>query len=86
MPTRFESNYSSCVQVIAVKVYVAAVEVAQDKQKTGWNSASYKNWWFSEFHPPFLSMLMYFLQGSFESHPKYDKTQGSGAVFSFLYG
>ncbi len=30
-------------------------------------------------------MLMYFFVAFFESHPVYDQTQGSGAVFSFLY-
>jgi hypothetical protein len=32
-------------------------------------------------------MLMYFFpQVFFESHPVYDQTQGSGAVFFLLYG
>ncbi len=31
-------------------------------------------------------MLMYFSAGFFESHPVYDQTQGSGAVFFLLYG
>jgi hypothetical protein len=31
-------------------------------------------------------MLMYSLQIFFESHPMYDQTQGSGAVFFLLYG
>jgi hypothetical protein len=30
-------------------------------------------------------MLMYFFVAFFESHPVYDQTQGSGAVFSLLY-
>jgi hypothetical protein len=30
-------------------------------------------------------MLMYFLQVFLESHPVYDRTQGFGAVFVFLY-
>jgi hypothetical protein len=29
---------------------------------------------------------MYFSAGFFESHPVYDQTQGSGAVFFLLYG
>jgi hypothetical protein len=38
---------------------------------------------FLSFIPPW--MLMYFLAGFFESHPVYDQTQGSGAVFVLLY-
>ncbi len=51
-------------------------------------SLYYQNWWFSELqhHPPLAGMLMYFFAGFFfESHPVYDQTQGSGAVFFLLY-
>jgi hypothetical protein len=34
--------------------------------------------------PPW--MVMYFFAVLFESHPVYDQTQGTGAVFSWLYG
>jgi cell division protein FtsW (lipid II flippase) len=40
----------------SVKIYVAAVEGAQEKGKTGWNSVYHQNWWL------FLS-LMYFFAG-----------------------
>ncbi len=41
---------------------------------------------FFEFHPP-LNANVYFSAGFFfESHPVYDQTQGSGAVFFLLYG
>jgi hypothetical protein len=39
------------VQLGAMKIYVAAVEAAREKGKTGWNSVYHQDWWFSEFHP-----------------------------------
>ncbi len=59
---------------------------AQEKGKTGWNSVLPPNlmvFWVSS--PPW--MLMYFFAGFFfvESHPVYDQTQGSDAVFFFYY-
>jgi hypothetical protein len=42
---------------------------------------------FCEFHPPLNAKCTYYLQEvCFESHPVYDQTQGSGAVFFLLYG
>jgi hypothetical protein len=44
---------------------------------------------FLSFTPPLPWMLMYFgpfLHVFFESHPVYDQTRGTGAVFSSLYG
>jgi hypothetical protein len=52
------------------------------KVKTGWNSVYHQNWSFSQFHPPLNTFLQFFF---FESHPVYDQTQGSGAVFFLLY-
>ncbi len=41
---------------------------------------------FLSFTPPPLNANVLFWAGFFEkSHPLYDKTQGSGAVFSLLY-
>jgi hypothetical protein len=52
------------VQVGAVKIYVAAVEVrAQEKRKTGWNSGTIKIDGFLSFTPCW--MLMYFFAGVF---------------------
>jgi hypothetical protein len=40
---------------------------------------------FAEFQPPPLNTnVLFFLQGFFESHPVYDQTQGSGALFSSI--
>ncbi len=52
------------VQLGAVKIYVASSSGGpQEKGKTGWNSVYHQNWWFCEFHPPW--MLMYFFAGFF---------------------
>jgi hypothetical protein len=64
------------VQLGAVKIYVAAVEAGPRKDSLTLT--------FSEFHPPLnanVLVCMFF----FESHPVYDQTQGSGAVFLSLY-
>jgi hypothetical protein len=62
------------IQVGGVKIYVAAGETLRKKRKTG------------ETQEPPPWMLLYFFAGFFESHPVYDQTQGTGAVFSWLYG
>jgi hypothetical protein len=67
------------VQLGAMKIYVTAVEAAQEKGKTGWNSVYYQNWWFSDFHPP-LNANERFCGFFFEFHLVYDQTQGSGFV------
>jgi hypothetical protein len=72
------------VQVGAVKIYVIAVEALRKQRKRGWNSETIKIDGFLSFTPPW--MLMYFVAVFFESHPLYDQTQGTGAVFSWLYG
>ncbi len=33
--------------------------VAQEQWKTGWNSVSHQNWWFSEFHPPLNANVLF---------------------------
>jgi len=75
------------VQVGAVKIYVAASGGAQEKRKTEWNSAgTIKIDGFLSFTPPHHWMLMYFFAGfKKNSHSVYDQTQGTGAVFSWLY-
>ncbi len=40
---------------------------------------------FMSFTPP-LNANVIFCRFFFESHPVYDQTQGTGAVFSWLYG
>ncbi len=67
------------VQLGAVKIYVAAVEALRQKERQDQTRFTHQNWWFSEFHPP-LNGNESFLK----SHPVYDQTQGSGAVF-FLH-
>jgi hypothetical protein len=68
-----------------VKVYVAAVEVLRTNKRQDETQLPTKIDGFLNFTPLSFNANV-LLQGSFESRPKYDKTQGSGAVFSFLYG
>jgi hypothetical protein len=69
------------VKLVSVKIYVAAVEalVQKDRQdETQFTTKILMVFWVSS---P-VEMLMYFSAGFFlESHPLYDQTQGSGAVF-----
>ncbi len=57
------------LQVGAVKLYAATVELALPKEKEK-----------TEVWPPLNANVFY----SFESHPIYDQTQGSSAVFLTL--
>jgi Pyruvate/2-oxoacid:ferredoxin oxidoreductase delta subunit len=67
----------------AVKIYVAAVEALRKKKKTGWNSVCHQNWWFSEFHPPW--MLMYFFASLFWISPPIWPNSGfSCRVFDYF--
>jgi hypothetical protein len=73
------------VQLGALKIYVAAVETAQEKERHDETQFTTKIDGFPSFIPCW--MLMYFFAGFFfESHPVYDQTQGSGAVFFLLHG
>ncbi len=76
------------VQVGAVKIYVAAVEVLRKTKKGrhGETHETSKLIVFLSFNPGW--MLMYFFAGFFLKNltPMYDQTQGTGAVFSWLYG
>jgi hypothetical protein len=68
------------LQVGAVKIYASNSEGAslpKEKGKTEWNSVHHKNWG----APPVNANVFNF----FESHPIYDQTQGSSAVFLTLY-
>jgi hypothetical protein len=68
----------------AVKIYVAGVEALRKKERQNETQFTTKIDGFLSFIPPW--MLMYSFAGFFESHPVYDQTQGSGAVFFLLYG
>jgi hypothetical protein len=74
------------VQAGAVKIYVVAVEALGRKERQDETQFTTKIDGFLSFIP--CGTLMYFFAGSFlkKSHPVYDQTQGSGAVFFFLYG
>jgi hypothetical protein len=73
------------VQLGAVKIYVVAVEALRNKEGQDETQFTTKIDGFLSFIPRWL--LMYFSAGFFcESHPVYDQTQGSGAVFLLLYG
>jgi hypothetical protein len=71
------------VQVGAVKIYVAAVEARRKKERQDETRFTTKIDGFLSFTP--LWMQRYFFAGFFESHPGYDQTQSSGAVFVLLY-
>jgi hypothetical protein len=64
-----------------VKVYVAAVKVLGTNKRQDETQLPTKIDGFLNFTP--LSMLMYFCRVLLNL-TKYDNTQGSGAVFSFL--
>jgi hypothetical protein len=80
------------VQLGAEKIYVAAVlEVLRRRSGKRRKKETRDGTQFTTKIDGFLSfipawMLMYFFAVFFESHPLYDQTQGSGAVFFLLYG
>jgi hypothetical protein len=84
---KVRTNYSSCTA--APSENICSNEGAQEKRKTGWNSnVSQKYTVFASFNcSPSLNVNVFFFLASFifESHPIYDQTQGSGAVFWLLY-
>jgi hypothetical protein len=59
------------------------VEALRRKEKQDETQFTTKIDGFLSFIPRW--MLMYFLAAFFKSHPVYDQTQGSGAVFFLLY-
>jgi hypothetical protein len=65
-----------------MKIYVAAVEALKIKDRQDETQFATK---IDGFHPP-LNANVLFSKVFFESHPVYDQTQGSGAVFFFLCG
>jgi len=72
------------VQVGAVKIYVAAVDALKKKERqdeTWFTEKKLMPFWVSS---PAFEILRYFFQVCFESHPVYDQTQDSGAVFSLI--
>jgi len=81
---KFETNYSSCTIRSSENICSSSGGAAHETRKTGWNSVYHQNWWFFEFHPP-LNANALFCRFFFESHPVYDQTQGSGAVFFFFH-
>ncbi len=63
-----------------MKIYVWAVEALREKERQDETQFTTKIDGFFTF------MLIYFFAGFFfESHPVYDQTQGSGALFFLLY-
>ncbi len=60
------------VQVGGVKIYVAAVKALRKKERQG--------------ETPGWMLMYFFCSFKKKSHPVYDQTQGTGAVFSWLYG
>ncbi len=78
----FETNYNNCTVKSSEKIYVAAVEVHTKKERQDETQLTTKIDGFSECHLP-LNANVLFLQVFVESHPVYDQTQSSGAVFFF---
>jgi len=68
-----------------VKIYVAAVEVVRKKERQDETQFTTKTDSFLSSIPP-LNANVLFCRFFFSSHPVYDQTQGSGAVFVLLYG
>ncbi len=64
-----------------MKIYVAAVEALRINERQDETQCTTKIDRFLSF---LGCMLMYFYTGFFESHPVYDQTQGSGALFSSI--
>jgi hypothetical protein len=48
------------VQVGALKIYVAAMEVLRENERQGETQFTTKNWWFLEFHPSRWMLMYYF--------------------------
>ncbi len=72
-------------QLGAVKIYVTAVEALKKKERQDETLFTTKIDGSMSFIPCW--MLMYFFEGFFlKSHPVYDQTQGSDAVFFLVYG
>jgi len=65
-------------QAVAVKIYVAAVEALMKKERQGETQGILMVLWFH----PLLNANALICRFFFESHPVYDQTQGTGAVFS----
>ncbi len=66
-----------------MKIYVTTVEALTEKERQDETQFTTKIDGFLSFIPCW--MLMYFFAGFLLSHPVYDQTQGSGAVFFFLF-
>ncbi len=78
---RFERNYSSCTSGSSENI-CSTSGGTQEKRKPGETQKTINlNLWFYEFHPVFHPNVL-FCRLFFESHPVYDETQGTGAVFS----
>ncbi len=60
-----------------MEIYLAAVEAVRKKERQG---ETQEPRWFSEVRSP-LNANVLFRRIFFESHPVYDQTQGTGAVF-----
>ncbi len=73
------------VQLGAAKIYVAAVEALRKKERQDETQFITNIDGFLSFIPPLNSNVL-FWRAFFNSHPVYDQTQGSGAVFFLFHG
>jgi hypothetical protein len=68
-----------------VKIYVATVEPLRKKERRGETQEPSKLMVFWVSPPPLNANILY-CRLFFESHRVYDQTQGTGVVFSWIYG
>jgi hypothetical protein len=69
-----------------VKIYAAAgVEALRRKKRQDETQFTSKIDGFLEFHSPLNANCVLFCRFKKKSHPAYDQTQGSGAVFFLLF-
>jgi hypothetical protein len=55
---RFKTNYNSCLVKSSENICSSSGGV-QEKGKTWWNLVYHQNWWFSEFHPPLNTNVLF---------------------------
>ncbi len=67
-----------------MKIYVAAVEALRKKERQHETQFTTKIDGFFEFHPPLNANVLFLHVFFYKSHPVYDQTQGSRAVFFLL--
>jgi hypothetical protein len=82
---KVRTHYSNCTAKSSEHI-CSSSGGAPKKGNTGWNSVYQKNRWFCEVQqpspPPLPYANVFVLQGfKKKTHPMYDQTQGSGAMF-----